>query len=315
MQKPWAKMRDDLWKPGMRSADNNVQCIWPLDARLGEGPCWSAADNALWFVDIFSNMIHRFELGRGSTQSWPAPDKVSFILPDENGTFVVGLPGAVARFRPGAGEFDILARVEQQYPENRLNDAAIDRTGRLWFGTMDQDARSKCAALYRWGHEGAPVQMDSGYCISNGPAFSPDNHWFYFTDTLDRVIYRFEVEDSGRLRGKTRFLTFQEADGYPDGTTIDAEGCLWVAFYGGWAVRRFSPEGKLMREVKLPCANVTKLAFGGDDLETALVTTARDGVSAEALGDQPLAGGLFAFEAGVRGLAQTAWTAKLLYSA
>jgi len=290
----------------MHITGSEIRCVWPLEARLGEGPCWSAGENALWFVDIFSKAIHRFDVAAETAQSWPAPGKVSFILPEQRGNFIVGLPGAVARFRPS--EFEILARVEEQYAENRLNDAAIDRVGRLWFGSMDERAQTKCAALYRWGGEPAPVQMDFGYCISNGPAFSPDNRFFYVTETLDRIIYRFEVENDGRLRRKTRFIQFRESDGYPDGTTIDAEGCLWVAFYGGWSVRRFSPEGEPLRTVNLPCANVTKLAFGGQDLKTAFVTTARDGLSAETLTEQPLAGGLFTFETDVPGLLQTSWT-------
>ncbi|HWF63209.1 MAG TPA: SMP-30/gluconolactonase/LRE family protein, partial [Rhizomicrobium sp.] len=194
-----------------------TECIWPLEASLGEGPFWSATENAVWFVDIFGKQIHRFEPVGGIRQSWPAPAKVSFVLPEGQGNFLVGFPGAVARFQSGTGEFQILARLEEQYPRNRLNDACIDARGRLWFGTMDEDARSKSGAFYRWGDEAGPVQVDSGYCISNGPAFSPDGRVFYATDTLDRVIYRFAVTDDGRLRQKARFIQFEPADGHPDG--------------------------------------------------------------------------------------------------
>ncbi|HEY2837248.1 MAG TPA: SMP-30/gluconolactonase/LRE family protein [Rhizomicrobium sp.] len=280
----------------------SVECVWPLQAALGEGPIWF--ESALWFVDIFGKRIHRFEPIAGSKQNWPAPDKTSFILPEAQGSFLVGFPGSVARFRPDGGEFQILARFEDDYPRNRSNDACIDPQGRLWFGTMDEDQQRKSGAFYRWGGEPVPVLADSGYCITNGPCFSPDGRTFYATDTLDGVIYRFAVTDDGQLRQKTPFIQFQPADGYPDGTTVDAEGCLWVAFYGGWAVRRYSPDGKLIQEVKMPCANVTKLAFGGDGLKTAFVTTARDGLSPQDLLEQPLAGGLFAFEAGVSGLPQ-----------
>jgi D-xylonolactonase len=281
-----------------------VDCVWPLEASLGEGPIWSAAENALWFVDIFAKQIHRFKPADGSRQSWPAPAKVSFILPEAQGSFLVGLPGVVARFHPATGEFETLARVEQAYPKNRLNDACIDPQGRLWFGTMDEQGQSRCAAVYRWGNEEAPAQVDTGYCISNGPAFSPAGRSFYATDTLDRVIYRFAVSDDGELHHKQLFIQFQPEDGFPDGTTVDSEGCLWVAFYGGWSVRRFSPDGELIREVRLPCANVTKLAFGGEKLKTAFVTTARDGLSPQDISAQPLAGGLFSFDVEVPGLPQ-----------
>ena len=288
-----------------------AECVWPVAARLGEGPFWSATENAVWFVDIFGKQIHRFAPVAGTKQSWPAPGKVSFVLPEAPDSFLVGFPGVVARFRSDNGAFEMLARLEQNYPKNRLNDACIGPGGGLWFGSMDEDQREKSGAFYRWGNEPEPVQVDSGYCISNGPCFSPDGRTFYATDTLDRVIYRFTVTDDGQLHQKTPFIQFEPADGYPDGTTIDSEGCLWVAFYGGWSVRRYSSGGKLIRQVKLPCANVTKLAFGGEGLRTAFVTTACDGLGPQEMLEQPLAGGLFAFEAGVSGLPQPIGTSRM----
>jgi D-xylonolactonase len=283
----------------------SVECVWPLNADLGEGPFWSASEKALWFVDIFEKQIHRFVPGTGRHQSWTAPGKVSFVLPDAQGSFLVGLPGAVARFHSRTGAFETLARVEKDYPQNRLNDGCIDRLGRLWFGSMDEDSQRKSAAIYRWGAEPAPVLVDGGYCISNGPAFSPDGRIFYATDTLDHVLYRFSVGEGGALGHKTPLIRFSPEDGFPDGTSVDAEGCLWVAFWGGWCVRRFSPDGKKIADVKLPCAQVTKLAFGGDGLKTAYVTTARHGLEPQDLAGQPLAGGVFAFEVDVPGLPQS----------
>src|SRR5689334_25145546 len=159
-----------LWRLFMPSREN-VECVWPLQAALGEGPIWF--ENALWFVDIFGKRIHRFEPAGGGKQSWPAPAKVSFILPEAQGSFLVGFPGAVARFRPDSGEFPILARFEEDHPKNRSNDACVDAQGRLWFGTMDEDQQRKSGAFYRWSGEPAPVLADSGYCITNGPCFSP----------------------------------------------------------------------------------------------------------------------------------------------
>ena len=282
----------------------SVECVWPLKADLGEGPFWSAPESALWFVDILEKQIHRFEPGTGRHQSWTAPAKVSFVLPEARGSLLAGLPGAVARFHAHSDAFEILARVEDADPQNRLNDACIDPQGRLWFGSMDEENRRRSGAFYRWGAEPAPVLADGGYCISNGPAFSPDGRTFYATDTLDHVLYRFTVGGSGDLSDKAPLILFKPEDGFPDGTTVDAEGCLWVAFWGGWSVRRYSPEGKQVGEVKLPCAHVTKLAFGGDGLKTAYVTTARHGLEPQDLAGQPLAGGLFAFKVDVPGLPQ-----------
>lgn len=282
----------------------SVECVWPLKADLGEGPFWSAAEKALWFVDIFEKQLHRFEPDTGRRQSWTAPAKVSFVLPEARGSFLVGLPGAVARFHAQTGAFEILARLEADYPQNRLNDGCIDRQGRLWFGSMDEDGRQNSAAIYHWGAEPAPLLADGGYCISNGPAFSPDGRTFYATDTLDHVLYRFTVSENGELGQKTPLIRFKPEEGFPDGTSVDAEGCLWVAFLDGWCVRRFSPDGKEVAKVKLPCARVTKLAFGGDGLKTAYVTTARHGLEPQDLAGQPLAGGVFAFEVDVPGLPQ-----------
>ena len=297
-------MRRGLWKPGVRTARvRDVQCVWPVEAELGEGPFWSAAENALWFVDIASNRIHRFDHALGMGRSWPAPGKVSFILPRMGKDFIIGLPGSLALFEPGSGSVKIIATVEEDKPRNRLNDACVDARGRLWFGTMDVDEREATGALYRWDGQARPSLQDSGYIISNGPAFSPDGRYFYMTNTLARTIYRFEVTEDGQLRGKSAFIVLGPDMGFPDGTTVDAEGCLWIALYGGWAVQRYSPEGKYLEAVRIPCANVTKLAFGGSGMTTAFVTTARQGLRPQDILEQPLAGGLFRFETQVPGLA------------
>lgn len=279
-----------------------VRCVLPLQAQLGEGPCWSAAEQALWFVDIKGHRIHRFHPQSSQHDHWPAPDQVTFVLPRGSGGFVVGLPGRLARFTPASGELATLATIEQDRPRNRTNDACVDAAGRLWFGTMDDLGTEPSGMLYSWDGQGAPRAHDQGYVISNGPAFSPDGRVFYHTDTVRRVVYRFDVSPDGTLSGKRPFVEIEEPAGHPDGSTVDAEGCLWIALWGGSAVRRYSAQGKLLETVPLPAANVTKPAFGGPDLKTCFVTTARGGLSPEELAAQPLAGNLFAFEVDVPGL-------------
>ena len=282
----------------------DIRCVWPLKAELGEGPVWPAAEDALWFVDIAARTIHRFDTKTGLGNSWPAPDRVSFVLPCRDGGFLAGMPGQLARFDPQNGKFEHLAKVEEMLPDNRLNDACVDAKGIVWFGSMDDKEREPNGVLYSWSGLDRPQKHDDGYTISNGPAFSPDGRFFYFTDTSKRCVYRFEVTENGGLSGKTVFIEFEPGAGHPDGTTVDSEGCLWIALYGGWGVARFSPKGERMESVKLPCANVTKLAFGGPDLTTAYVTTARQKLSPDQLHRQPLAGGIFAFEVECRGLPQ-----------
>ena len=280
----------------------DVRCVWPVGTILGEGPVWSEADAALWFVDIKGRQIHRFDSVTEDTQSWPAPDQVSFILPSRHGWHVAGLPGRLARFDPATGAFETLAVLETEPSGNRLNDACIDGVGRLWFGSMDDRESNPSGLLYRWDGTAIPLVQDSGFVISNGPAHSPDGKTFYHTDTVRRTISRYDVGADGSVSGKRPLIEIEDGAGYPDGTAVDQEGCLWIALFGGSTVRRYSPEGVVLEIVPLPCRNVTKLMFGGDRLMTAFVTTARSG--SEEGADPSLDGGLFAFAVDVPGVRQ-----------
>jgi sugar lactone lactonase YvrE len=268
-----------------------VRCVWPLAAELGEGPVWSHADRALWFVDIKGRQVHRFDPLTEEGRSWVAPDQVSFALPASGSSLVAGLPGRLARFMPETGDFETCITIEGHRPKNRLNDGCVDNAGRLWFGTMDDLEVEASGTLYCWDGASAPAPRDHGFVISNGPAHSPDGRVLYHTDTVRRTIYCFDLAADGSVSGKRPFIEIEEAAGWPDGTTVDAEGCLWVALWGGWTVRRYSPKGDLLEIVELPCAQVTKVALGANDLKTAFVTTARKGLGHEELRSQPLAGG------------------------
>ena len=149
------------------------------------------------------------------------------------------------------------------------------------------------------------MRRDPGYVVSNGPAESPDGQTLYHTDTLAGIIYAFDRGRAGTLANKRVFVRFTPEEGYPDGPIVDAEGCLWTGLYAGWSVRRYDPAGKLIKTVRLPTANVTKMCFGGPDLKTAYATTARKNLDAAALAAQPDAGNLFAFDPGVAGVPVT----------
>ena len=276
-------------------------CVWNLAAELGEGPAWSHSTQSLWFVDIKRRKVHCYTPGQTEGKSWDTPDQPGFALPASGGQLVLGMPGGLHRFDPRTGDIERLLTVEQDRPGNRLNDACLDATGRLWFGSMDDDETRPTGALYAW-QGGVLSRHDDGICITNGPAVSPDGRTLYHTDTLGRAVHAFDIGDGGTLHDKRVFIKFGASHGWPDGTCVDAEGCLWIAFFGGWCVRRYAPDGRLLTIVPLPCANVTKLAFGGPDLRTAYITTARKGLSAACFATQPLAGGLFAFESPVAAL-------------
>jgi sugar lactone lactonase YvrE len=282
-------------------------CVWPVGAELGEGPLWQAAENAVYFVDVKGRRIHRLSVATGEQQTWQAPDQPGFIAPLGDAAFVCGLPGGLYRFDATTAQLSKLVDVEPHLPGNRLNDGFVDARGRLWFGSMDDAEQAPSGTLYRVNESGAAIAQDDDYVITNGPAMSPDGRTLYHNDTTRRVVYAFDVADDGTLSGKRIFAAIS-GDGHPDGMAVDAEGFLWVALFGGWRIERYSPAGELVDQVPLPCANVTKLAFGGDDLQTVYVSTAWKGLTAVERQHQPQAGGLFTFRAPVPGQAQARCT-------
>jgi sugar lactone lactonase YvrE len=280
-----------------------VECVWPVGAVLGEGPLWSPAEQAVWFVDIKAPAIHRYHPASGARRSWPAPARVGFLALTRDGGMLAGLKTGLHRFNPDTGNFTLLHVVEPHAPNNRLNDGFVDSEGFLWFGSMDDTEEEPSGALYQLGAEGC-IRRDPGYVVTNGPAESPDGRTLYHTDTLAGVIYAFDRARNGQLSNKRVFVRIPAGGGYPDGPIVDTEGCLWTGLFGGWALQRYSPQGKLLDEIRLPCSAVTKAAFAGDDLRTLYITTAHVALSPEERRQQPLAGGLFRARVSVPGLPQ-----------
>lgn len=276
--------------------------IWQLGAPLGEGPVWVERDSALWFVDIKSHKIHRLDPASGATRSWDAPGQIGFILPVESGGFVAGLQAGLSKFDERDGSFTAICAPEPHLPTNRLNDATVDPQGRLWFGSMDDGESDASGAIYRLGADGRCVKSTDHVAITNGPAISPDGKTLYHVDTLVGVIHACDIEADGTLSNQREFVRIPNAEGHPDGPTVDSEGCIWVGLYNGWAVRRYSPQGELLETVKFPVSAITKIAFGGPDLKTVFATTANKHIAPENLAKEPHAGDLFRFEVSVPGL-------------
>jgi xylono-1,5-lactonase len=277
-------------------------CVWDLKATLGEGPIWH--DDALWFVDIKGHKIHRYTPDCSEYVSFDAPEQVTFLAPTgDRNSFVVGLKSGIHLFHPVTG-FRLLAAVEDPALDNRPNDATVDAKGRLWFGTMHDGEATPTGSLYRMDAEGV-ARMDKGVCITNGPCVSPDGKTLYHTDTLEKVIWAYDLAEDGALSNKRRFVNIKFGDDiYPDGSIVDAEGCLWTSLWGGFGAVRISPAGEVLARVELPAPNVTKACFGGPDLKTLYFTTARKGLSDETLAQYPLAGGVFAIQVDVAGQPQ-----------
>ena len=282
---------------------HDVRSVLPVQATLGEGPVWIGRDAALWFVDIKQRHVHRFDPATGTAHRWDAPEQVGWVLPSADGGMIAGLQSGLYRLDPADGTFRPHATPDGHPTHNRLNDAVTDSHGRIWFGTMDDGESTDTGRLF--AHHGGAIRCSGlpAVTITNGPAVHGST--LYHTDTLGKTIWRATIRDDGTLGPEERFVTIEVGAGWPDGSVADADGCLWVALWGGWGVRRYDPAGQLMGTVRLPASNITKIAFGGPDLRTAYATSARKGLDAAALAEQPEAGNLFAFDPGVAGVAVT----------
>jgi len=281
--------------------------ISPAGTLLGEGVVWIAEEAAVYWVDIKGKAVHRHQTDSGQQTTWSVPEEIGCLIPCRAGGFVAGLQSGLAFIDlslsdQNVGRISPMGGPETAVPGNRINDGKADVTGRLWVGTMDNEESRPSGSLYRFEADGSEYCMDTNYVITNGPAFSPDGKTLYHTDTLEKTIYAFDLAADGSISNKRIHIVLPDQQGWPDGMTVDAEGYLWVAHFGGWRVSRFGPDGTLERSISLPVGQITNVAFGGPNLETLYITTAAKQLDEVALAGQPLAGALFEVETGIRGL-------------
>lgn len=279
-----------------------AECLIDSRSMLGEGPIWVAAESALYWVDIKEPSVNRYSLGTQKTHKWQMPGQIGFILPRRSGGFVVGMQGRLFLLSPEMEILQPLSEFQVDDPDNRLNDGFCDPQGRLWFGTMDDGEVRDSGALYRLGRDDRVKLMDDGYCITNGPVISPDGASLYHNCSNERRIYVFDLSDDGTLSNKRIFYELSEDEGFPDGMTVDSEGGIWCAFWGGAQVVRFDPNGSKIGSLCVPVPNVSSCIFGGHDLSTLFITTARKGLSESELQEFPLSGGIFSASPGPRGI-------------
>jgi len=279
-----------------------MECIADVKAVLGEGPVWDAREQAVYWVDIPQKRVFRWSEADG-VRTHDAERHVCSLLPRARGGFIGGGYDGFVEIAPDLG-LSLLGDPERE-PElasNRFNDGKVDRSGRFWAGTMDRTERAASGSLYRLDPDLNWTRMDSGYKVTNGPAFSRDGRIMYHTDSARQTVYAFDLAADGTASNKRVHLRFSEGDGYPDGMTVDAEDCLWVAFWDGWCLRRFAPDGERLERIELPVQRPTSCAFGGPALAMLLVTSARIGLDENSLAMQPSAGGLFMLRPGVSGV-------------
>jgi xylono-1,5-lactonase len=265
---------------------------------LGEGLLWCPGHGTLFWVDIIGQRLWSLTLADDRVTCWRMPERIGWVVErDGREGLLAGLKSGIAAITLDPLEVAPLVAPEPDRPQNRLNDAKADAAGRLWFGSMDDGGTEASGALYRLDPGGAPVRLDDGYRVTNGPAFSPDGRTLYHTDSGRGLVYRFALAADGTLGPRQTFIAFEEGWGSPDGMTADAEGCLWIAHWGGARVSRFGPDGRLIRSIALPASNITNCTFAGAGLDRMFVTSAM----LDAAGEEQ-AGALFEVDPGVRGL-------------
>ncbi|MDT0390498.1 SMP-30/gluconolactonase/LRE family protein [Streptomyces dubilierae] len=269
------------------------------EAELGEGPTWDAAASRLLWIDILGSRLHSYDPATGRRTVRRTEQHVGAVKPRAGGGLVLNLRDGVGLLDPD-GEFRWLHR--EPVPGRRANDAAVAPDGALWAGTMRYDEAPGGGTLSRVTGEGAVEVVLDDVTVSNGTGWSPDGRLMYYIDTPTRRIDVFDHAD-GRVSGRRTLAEIEEGAGFPDGLTVDADGCVWVALWAGGAVRRYTPQGRLDRVIDLPVPLVTACAFGGTGLSDLYVTTARTGLS-----DPPaLAGSLFVVPGAGKGVAQPAF--------
>ncbi|HEX7876243.1 MAG TPA: SMP-30/gluconolactonase/LRE family protein [Sphingobium sp.] len=271
---------------------------------LGEGPIWSAENQALWWVNCEQPAeLHRWEPASGAHRVWPMPSRIGGFVPKASDGMLVVLADGVYDFNLDNGDLTVRAKSGLP-PQIKLHECHCDRQGRFWVGAYDhdfhKDRSSANGAFYRLDGDRLTPVIDQ-ITVANGLAFSPDGRTIYAASSPHRKVEAFDLDpETGELSNRRTFLTLGEG-GHIDGATVDAEGGYWLALVGIGEVRRYLPDGTLDRTIVMPCSNPTKPAFGGPDLGTLYVTSTRMAINPNATGNDAN-GPVYALVPGVKGV-------------
>lgn len=281
-----------------------VHCVLDAQARLGECPRWDEKTQTLYWVDIKKGELHNFDPKTGQDTYVIFPEEIGCFSLRESGGFVAGLRSGLAFI----DSFDDptlipIAAPEPHKPHNRFNDGRCDAKGRFWAGTINEQKSASDGTLYCLDTDLTVREITTGALTSNGVAFSPDNTILYYSDTPRHLLYGFDFDlEQGTASNKRLIKHFPDGQGRPDGAAVDAEGYYWSALFDGHSVVRMAPDGTIVESVDIPAQHCTMIALGGDDMKTAFVTTAREGMDEASLAQYPQAGGIFSFRVDVAGL-------------
>jgi sugar lactone lactonase YvrE len=272
---------------------------------LGEGPVWDNRQNRIFWIDILNGEIHSFYPDGNLHRICKLGEVLGAISLRKSGGLVAAMKDRFAAIDPDTGIMQTLAKVETHLPDNRFNDGKCDPAGRFWAGTMSVSNVPNAGSLYLLEKNLSVTTKIAGVSCSNGLAWSPDHQTLYYIDTPTQnvVAYAYDITNGNITDGRI-VIRIPAGEGLPDGMTIDTEGMLWIALWGGWKVVRYNPfTGKQLHSVNLPVSRVTSCIFGGDMMEDLYITSARTGLSPSGLKSEPLAGALFVIKnSGFKGL-------------
>lgn len=287
----------------MSTTTPSVELLVDAHAIVGEGPFWHHEEAVLYWVDITGKLVHRYDPASGRDTTIDVGQTVGAARPRRSGGLVLALQDGFAALDTATGGVEWLAEVEKDDPTNRMNDGACDSAGRFWAGTMSFTERTGAGSLYRLDADHRVTRMLGDLTIANGIGWSPDDLIMYYIDSTTGRLDAFDFDAAqGTIANRRTVAEMALPGAVPDGLTVDAEGYIWVALWGGWCVRRYAPDGRLDRTIELPVSQVSACAFGGRDLEDLYITSASANLSDERRAREPHAGGLFRCRPGVRGL-------------
>lgn len=270
---------------------------------VGEGPIWDGSTQRLFWVDITRRLVYWLDPETDRRGSVTVDQAVGAVVPRSSGGLLAAVENGFALIDIGTGRLEMIAEVESDNPDNRMNDGKCDSSGRFWGGTMAYDTTPGAGSLYRLSTDHSVEKILDKVTISNGLGWSPNDSRMYFIDSPTNGIDILDYEPArGEVSNRRRLIDIPPELGMPDGMTIDAEGFIWVAMWGGSAVRRYAPDGVSDLVVELPTSQITSCAFGGEDLSDLYITSATSGLSKQELEKQPSAGALFRCRPGARGL-------------
>jgi sugar lactone lactonase YvrE len=274
-------------------------------AEVGEGPIWDASRSALLWVDIYRCEVHLFDPASGGDTVFGVGQPVGAVATTASGDLRLAVRDGFARLDVGSGEVRLVAPVEIALSDNLMNDGKCDRAGRFLAGTTSYSETPGAGALYRLNADLTVDTILADVTLSNGLDWSPDGTIMYYVDSRLQRIDMLDYDTAGGVAGRRTFLEIPRDAGMPDGLTVDADGHVWVALWGGAAVRRYAPDGTLDRVLPLPVSFVTSCAFGGAQLDELYITTSSWEFDAARFEAEPEAGALFVARPGVAGLPPT----------